>query len=286
MWMYSPGNRSHTSPRISSRKRERALVPRAVDVEDRPDAARRHREGTAAAGKLGVGGQGGQAVARHLDLGDDGDEPALGVGDDLADLVLGVETSVGRLLFRGLGRPLVPVLVFPVDPPGAHLGQLGVLLDLDPPALVVREVPVEGVHLMENQKIDVLQHEFLGEEMPRTVEHHAPPGKPRGVLDVDTRQGEGRGRALPGKDLGRQKLEDSLSAVQEPRGRGRLEHDAGGGNMEPVGLTGRGRVGGFLEEKPVRDRRRSALADGILSSGCRPELLRQVAGHLGRACPC
>ncbi len=51
--------------------------------------------------EFGVRGDGGLRVARHVDLGDDGDVPLGGVGDDLPDVVLGVVTPVRLLLPQG-----------------------------------------------------------------------------------------------------------------------------------------------------------------------------------------
>ena len=65
----------------------------AVDFfEDAPGCA--DGEGAAGAGEFGIGGERGKGVAGHFDFGDDVDEAGFGVGDDFADVVLGVEAAV------------------------------------------------------------------------------------------------------------------------------------------------------------------------------------------------
>src|SRR3546814_5944743 len=54
---------------------------------------------------------------------------------------------------------------------GADLGELRVLLDLEAPALVLGEVPVEGVQLEDRHDVDVLLDELDREEVARSEEH-------------------------------------------------------------------------------------------------------------------
>src|SRR5204863_10177310 len=69
----------------------------------------------------------------------------------------------------------------------ADAGELRVLLDLDPPALVLREVPVEDVELVEREKIEVLEDELLRQEVPADVEMAPAPAETRPVLDLERR---------------------------------------------------------------------------------------------------
>src|SRR6266536_3400947 len=58
-------------------------------------------------------------------------------------------------------------------PPRPHPGQLGVAADLEPPALVLGEMPVEGVELECRHDVDVFHDEGDREEMPADVQVQA-----------------------------------------------------------------------------------------------------------------
>ena len=84
----------------------------------------------------------------------------------LAHLLLGVEAAV-RLAIAD-----VRVEVLSEDgllPPGADLGEARVLLDLEPPPLVVGQVQVEGVELVEREEVDDLLDElgWIDTSVPR-----------------------------------------------------------------------------------------------------------------------
>lgn len=66
---------------------------------------------------------------------------------------------------------------FRAGPPGADLGQPGIPLDLDPPALIVRQMEVEDVQFVRGHQIQIAQDAFLGHEVPGDVEHEAPPAE-------------------------------------------------------------------------------------------------------------
>jgi hypothetical protein len=112
--------------------------------------------------EFGVRGDRGLRVAGDVDLGDDGDVPFPGVRDDLADVVLRVVTAVRGLVPQRRG----PVPPFGAGAPGADLGEPGVALDLDAPALVVGEVEVEDVEFVGGEEVEVAQDVVLGHEVP------------------------------------------------------------------------------------------------------------------------
>ena len=118
-------------------------------------------------------------MARHVDLGHDRDEPARRVRDDLAVVVL-----------RVVSRP-APSTPVPRPPTSVSAGQP---VDLDAPALVVGEVQVQVVDLEQRDVVDVALDLVDREEVPGDVEHRAAVGEPRGVLDVDSRDGPRRRR--------------------------------------------------------------------------------------------
>ena len=102
------------------------------DIFDAPDDA--GRDGVAPARQPRIGCDGGQLMTRDFQLGDDFDMAGCGVGYNVFHFVLRVEAAMtASVAFR---------------PPCADLGQLGVFLDFDAPALVVGQVPVERVNLV------------------------------------------------------------------------------------------------------------------------------------------
>lgn len=169
-----------------------------------------HREGgrvdDVGVAQLRVRGDRGLRVPGDVDLGDDRDVPLGGVRDDLADVVLGVETAV-RLLVPERGRPVAPLRT---GAPGADLGEPGVALDLDAPALVVGEVEVEDVELVGGEEVEVAQDTGLGHEVagPRRASCRArrtagrPRSRSRGRSTAGPaaagRAGTPRGRAVDG----------------------------------------------------------------------------------------
>ena len=53
---------------------------------------------------------------------------------------------------------------------------------LDAPGLVIREMPVEVVHLVQRQIVDIAFDVFHREEMPHHVQVHPPVGEARVVV--------------------------------------------------------------------------------------------------------
>ena len=163
------------------------------------------------ASQLRISREGSEHVTRQVDLRDDNDPQRLGVGDHLADLVLGVisaiaDTIVGGEVLSDHGTVAE----------GSYLGELGVFLNLNPPALVLGEVPVQAVELVYRHDIEVLLDLFDGEEMPGAVKVHAPVSEPGFVLDRDCREHELLGRInLVGIDGGIGELLESLDGIEE-----------------------------------------------------------------------
>ena len=109
----------------------------------------------------------------------------LRVGHHLLYLLLRVESAVGSAVVfaSAVGSHLAALA------PRADLGELRVLLDLDAPALVVGEVPVEAVHLVAGQQVDVLLREFDRPEVPAGIEVHAAPFEAWPVSDGEAGHG-------------------------------------------------------------------------------------------------
>lgn len=136
------------------------------------------------------------AVAREVDLGDDLDVAHGGVVDQTPHLLLREVTAVF----------LTPLAIY--GPYGriaaaeaAHLRQLGVRADFDAPALVVREVQVQFVDVVVGQQVDITLDSIGSDPRARHVEHHAPVGVARRILDLGAGDRD-RQLALPGIDSG------------------------------------------------------------------------------------
>ena len=119
----------------------------AVDAPGGPDFDR-----FSGVPEVGVGGNRGSGMTGEFDLGDDVDEVVGGVLDDLADVGLGVEAAVGCVVIFGGG-------VFGAAddggfPPRADGGQFRIFFDLDSPPLIIRQMPVEGVHFVHGQEVN------------------------------------------------------------------------------------------------------------------------------------
>ena len=93
--------------------------------------------------KLGVGGDCGAGVAGNFDFGDDGDAEAVGIFHHFADVFLAVVEFDRLAIFLLLVNPAGTFLAF-----AANFGESGVFFNLDAPALVIGEVPVQAVELV------------------------------------------------------------------------------------------------------------------------------------------
>ena len=142
--------------------------------------------GAAGAAEPGVGGQRGGRVTGQLDLGDDGDIAVGGIFDDVADLVLCIIAAIFGAVVADTGG----VADDGAAAAGADFGEEGIFFDLDAPALVFGEVPVEIVHFMQGDEVDIAFDEFDGEEVAAAVEVEAAPGEAGVVVDGDGGNGE------------------------------------------------------------------------------------------------
>ena len=174
---------------------EGRLLTRAEDVLlYTPDVAHLVDTAVGEAGQLGVRGDGAHRMAWELDLGNDGDEAVRGILDDLLDLLLSIVATI--------------LLTIALDTLGADTGQARVLLDLDAPALILREVPVQTVDLEHAQEVDVLLHVLDGEEVTADVDQGTAVLEAGLVLDGDRRDAPAcRLHEARGLDLGREELQ-------------------------------------------------------------------------------
>ena len=249
-------------------------------------------ERPAGARQLRVAGQRGLAVTRHADAGHHGDVPLAGVAHDLADVVLREKAAVALVVALA-----IDVMLHGAGAPGPDLRELGISLDLDAPALVVRQVEVKGVDLPGGQEVDVSLDELLVEEVPGDVEAHASPREAGLVFDVQAwnraaARAGGRGTAFR-----RQELAERLDTVENACRLRRPNHDRLGRDREFVPLLAkrplridRGQQDGVPgRHAAVRHLHRHGAARALGHALCqpatdRPQLLRPACHRDSGAC--
>ena len=226
-------------------------VPAREDVEDLLPEVEDHREcrileiqhlvedaerggrlvpGLRVVAELGVRGQQGRHVSGELDLGHDRDATVRGVPDQGAELVLAVEPAVRRTVSGCLGGSAG------LAPPAGDLGESRIALRLEPPALVVGQMQVEGVELVQGEQVDEPVHIAERHEVPAGVQVHPAPAEAWPVLDPDTGHDE-RADSAAGQQGGRgQQLAKGLDGPVDRGGIGRVDGDRVLVDHQPVAL--------------------------------------------------
>ena len=106
-----------------------------------------------------VGRDGGRRVAGHFDLRHDGDVALRRVPHDASHRILRIKAAVeARLARRGVEVALCRAAGR--DTPGADFGKARVAVDLEPPGLVVGQVPVQHVEFVQRHPLDQSLDEF------------------------------------------------------------------------------------------------------------------------------
>ena len=103
--------------------------------------------------------------------------------------------------------------------PRGSLHQFRVLFYLDPPAVVVGKMPVEPVHLVGGNEIDVTLDKLFWEKMARYVQMHAAVWIPGSIFNFNTLNFPGSA-GNPGAglaDFGRHELKEGLDAIEKSR---------------------------------------------------------------------
>ena len=156
-----------------------------------------------------------------------------GVGDDVARFVLRIESAVWLAVI--LARVAADDGLLALRP---DLRKARVLPDLDAPALIVGQVPVEAVYVVQGEHVDVCLDLLDGEEVARDVEVHAAVCESRRVGDR-----HGRHAALALRDA--HGLAHGLYAVEYACGGGGGDGDAVGRDLHAVafGVVGDGPEG-------------------------------------------
>ena len=229
------------------------------------------------AAQFGISRDGGRAVAGDLHFGDHGHAAPAGVFHDLADVVLGVETAVRD----AVADPAVPGRLLA---PGPDLGEAGILVDLDAPALVLGQVPVEHVLLVHRHQVDELHDLLLREEEAAAVEQGSTVPESGFILDGAARDRPFLHALRAGFpiDFRGKELQDGLQAIEGAVHFGSFQEDAVGIDLQPVGFQAQAR------HLPEHDRRAlSGKRESRRQGDLRPEVFRDfrervVLDHQGR----
>ena len=154
-------------------KCQRRVLSGAVNILEYAPVVR-HLHGFTGAPQPRVGRQGCSAVARELDFRNDFDVALGRIGDDIADLLLGIKPAVlAAICLRA---------------PCALLGQFGVGIDFNAPPLVFRQVPMQHAHFVQRQQIDGALHKFRFHKMPATIQQQSPVAESGRIGKVAARQ--------------------------------------------------------------------------------------------------
>ena len=185
-------------------------------------------------------------MARDLDLRHHADVTLGGERDDLADLVLGVEERpvfARRTFGNGIEQMLVRLGIRTLR---GDRGQFRVAVNLDTPALVVGEVPVENIELVLRHQREEAFHGLHAEEVAAFVEHQPAPPERREVLDLYT--GEHHGTTTMHRQL-----EERLARIERTRSVRALHRNSVRRDGEPVTFR-RQRGVTALRDGRIRDR--------------------------------
>ena len=158
-------------------------------------------------------------MARELDFGNDRDEAPRGVIDHLADLLLRIEAAVGGLVVTARLVVLAAGILADERPFAhrPHAREFGVFADLDPPPLVVGQVPVEDIHLVHGHQIERALDLIDRKEMACHIEHQPAVSQRRAVVDPDRGQLHGPQPVLF-ECRGGQQLPERCTAWNAPSG--------------------------------------------------------------------
>ncbi len=112
-------------------------------------------------------------MTRHFDFRNDGDVTSRSVFDNILDLLLCVEATVSG--------------TFAIHTCRTDLCQLRIFLDLDTPALIICQMPMQTIDLEHSQYINLFLDVIDGYEMAADIDHHTTPFEARFVFDGDCR---------------------------------------------------------------------------------------------------
>ena len=129
---------------------------------------------------LWITGKNSQRMSWHLDFGNHGDMTFSSIVDNLTQLLLGEIATVGQMVIHIGVAPKNSTSAI-----GTHRRQFRVFLDFHSPSLIIREVEVQGIHVVQYQQLDILFHEINAEEMAAYIEMHPSIAEARGIVNLN-----------------------------------------------------------------------------------------------------
>src|SRR5690606_29751214 len=96
-------------------------------------------------------------------------------------------------------------------PPGAHIGETRILLDLNAPTMIFYQVPVENIHFMHSQVVDEFLDVVYRIKVATYVKHQPSPAEPRLINNFHGGNRYGLISGLPD----RQQLIDGLYGIKQ-----------------------------------------------------------------------
>ena len=175
------------------------------------------------------------AVSGQVDLRDDLHVAERGVIHDLANVLLRIEPAVAFVprAVRGRQRLAGPA-------PGSPGREFRIFLDLDTPAVVVGQVPVQRIELMTRHPVDIPHHGRLVRKVTGHVEHNAPVSETGRILDMKTgdRERFGMSRGVRSVNRYRHQLKQGLQRIERSAPVVRPDRDPARGDIQQVALLG------------------------------------------------
>src|SRR5262249_19909596 len=128
-------------------------------------------------------------MAGHFNLGDDGDMTLSGVLHNFTNVRLEIKSAIVRASIIPCGRRARIQVEHDIRAPRAYLSEQGPFFDLNAPAGIVVEMPMEHVQFVHGHGVEELFHLVFVEKMAGAIEHPAAPGEARPILNVDAGSG-------------------------------------------------------------------------------------------------
>ena len=152
-------------------------------------------------------------MAGELDLGYNLHKSSIGIGDEILDLRLRVEVGT-------IGRAIS------LRTHSTHLREAGILLDLNAPSLILREVEVQLIDLEHREDINRLLHVINRLEVTTRIHVLTTVAELRVVLDANKGDGPTLSINLRGAlYLSREELKERLHTPESPAWSGGLDQD-------------------------------------------------------------
>ena len=130
-----------------------------------------------------IGGQSGLLMTRHIDFRNDRDVTLGCIIDDLFHLLLRIETTILLSVILATVMANDGFATF-----RTNFRQLRILLDLDTPTLVFTQMPMETVHVVQGNHVDVLLDRIRCDVVATDIQHHTTIGETRCILNGNSRQ--------------------------------------------------------------------------------------------------